>query len=108
MRCRVGDLVVVVHSQCGNEGRIGTIVRRVRNGEDIHTAQGIYRVEQSDWLVAGRFRSQRIDTHQYVEVEVGTFPDGWLRPLRDSDGTDEVLHLVGHPLSASHREKVGA
>lgn len=80
LNCKAGDLAVIVRSMAGNEGRIVRCVEFVGCGDDWH---------DDCWLVdppvMGTLRLQR-------EVS-----DSKLRPLRDNDGEDEVLRIVGKP-----------
>jgi hypothetical protein len=88
MNCKQGDLAVIVKSTCGNEGRILTCVRLATMAE--LAAEGLAWWGAA-WLVDATLR----DTWG---VGVRFYPDSRLRPLRDSDGEDEVLRLVGRPV----------
>lgn len=84
MKCRQGDLAVIVRSVAGNEGKI---VRCIR--------------------IAGAWRAKdgagpRWETDPPVRGLLGecAYPvaDLNMRPLRDSDGEDEVLRIAGRPV----------
>ena len=82
MNCKQGDLAVVVRSLAGHEGKIVTCVR-------LTYGDGAFGYGPR-WV-----------TEPGLLGSLGTknFPisDGCLRPVRDSDGEDEMLRLVGLP-----------
>ena len=83
MNCKQGDLAIVVRSSASNEGAIVLCVRLLPAG-----AEGWSRLGQRwqiDRALAG------------CNGPVISVPDAWLRPLRDSEGEDEMLRLVGKP-----------
>lgn len=84
LNCRPGDLAVIVRSTAGNEG---TIVHCVRLEPQPWWAI----IEGPRWLI----ESPVPDTYGMPIRSVADFA---LRPLRDSDGEDEVLRLVGSPV----------
>ena len=80
MRCKQGDLAVIVRSTIGNEGHIVECVRfhgthTFASGNTFHDC----------WEITPERRRQFIAR------------DSDLRPIRDSDGQDEVLRMVGLP-----------
>jgi len=80
MRCKQGDLAVIVRSTVGNEGCIVECVQF----RGTHTfASGA--THHDCWKIKPTRRGQ------YMA------PDSSLRPIRDSDGQDEMLRLVGLP-----------
>lgn len=107
MRCKLNDLVMVVRSEVGNEGRIGRIVGRAIAGQVLPNGTVVYPGE--DWIVEGRFTTafdcilscHGHEVARYLEdrreVDALSFPDAWLRPIRDSDGTDETRLWADKP-----------
>ena len=86
LNCKQGDIAVIVRSAAGNEGKI---VQCLRLEMKLMACwpDGIQRLEpqwETDTPLRGCFG--RVD--RFVA-------DSRLRPLRDSDGEDEVLRLVG-------------
>lgn len=107
MNCKLGDIVQVIRSEVGNEGRIGRVIARATVPAGRLHGATVY--PDDDWLVEGRFQAAdenvmrlsgttiaRWDTG-HREVAVCPFPDSWLRPIRDSDGADETLTWAGKP-----------
>lgn len=103
MNCKPGDLVMVIRSEVGNEGRFGTV--RCRATADC----GLHVYATDDWIVDGRFKTAdevaytigghelcRFDVNQH-EVSELPFPDAWLRPIRPDEGDDETLAWAGKP-----------
>ena len=91
LNCKQGDRAVIVRSSCGNEGKVLTCLRLATLAEMLAE----YFV-MCDWLGA----VWKTDAH--IEDTWGCttslYPDARLRPLRDSDGEDEMLRLVGRPV----------
>lgn len=91
LNCKEGDLATLVRSAKGNEGKIVRCVRFYGRGgfkcgasfEDV-------------WIVESPFGMP--DAKARANGGDAAISDSWLRPLRDSDGEDEVLRLVGRPL----------
>jgi hypothetical protein len=102
MRCKPKDVVQVLKSTCGNEGRVGQVERWV---EAYTLLTPEFMCPFSGWVVIGTFNAKNLLGNHVKEFPFSVFPDEWLRPLRDSDGVDEVLRYAGHPLSQSHRER---
>lgn len=77
LRCKPGDLAVVIAALGSKTSNIGKIVRVVRR----HSAQLDW-----EWVI-------EFDGREYVGA------DRWLRPIRDpgEDATDEMLRIVGKP-----------
>jgi hypothetical protein len=88
MRCKVGDLVLCV-GPSGETPRLGT------GGFDsrglIGTVVGPARLPMHDWsvLIPGRPAPTGDGTWAACDDE--------LRPIRDNDGTDEMLRIAGLP-----------
>lgn len=85
MNCKQGDLAVIVRSLAGNEGKVVQCLRPVLN--ELHAFPG------PRWLI------DRAIPHSTQGATL-TVADCALRPLRDSDGEDEMLQLVGRPVGA--------
>ncbi len=79
MKCKLGDRVMVIKSEAGNEGRVGVITAAAIPERSLFPGD--------DWLVVGRFATRSSLGFVY-EANVVTFPDSWLMPLRD-DGLPE-------------------
>lgn len=88
MNCRKGDIAIVVKSYAGNEGKILTCLRLATEDEvsklNLNPLRGHYWV--TDVLI------------NYTDGSKGHLcADCNLKPLRDSDGEDEILTKVGKP-----------
>lgn len=87
MRCKQGDLAIIVKSYAGNEGKIVRCVKFIGDRSKVYP-DGLTRIEKNCW---------EIDTHLNtinkgsLSVEVG---DNRLRPIRDSDKQDEMLSII--------------
>lgn len=88
MNCKQGDLAIVVRSVAGNAGKIVRCEKFVPNlklvGRDGRTGSG------PGWAIdpplpgwSGRLTYRAFDSA--------------LRPIRDSDGEDEILRIAGKP-----------
>ena len=87
MKCKKGDLAVIVHSYAGNEGKI---VRCLRISEpDFFNPID----DGPRWLVDKKLTTSNLRRTR-------TVADSQLRPLRYSDGEDEILRLVGKPVDS--------
>lgn len=87
MNCKPGDLAVIVESMAGNEGRIVTCLRLATEAE----------VDAAN-LAPHRAPYWHIDTEiPTVWASVRLAADMQLRPIRDQDGEDQILRLVGKP-----------
>lgn len=82
MNCKLGDLAVIVRSAVGNEGLIVEVI-----------AMSELR-PQYDWIVKAT-RAIRWQSGQICKE--GHAKDSSLRPIRDNDGEDEMLRIVGKP-----------
>jgi hypothetical protein len=82
LNCKQGDLAVIVRSQAGNEGKVVQCLRLVLN--EYHAFPG------PRWLI------DRPVPHSTQGTAL-TVADCALRPLRDGEGEDEMLRLVGLP-----------
>lgn len=87
MNCKQGDLAVIVRSELGNEGKILKCLRLATSSE--------VKAEMFPWACPVWV------TDAYIPCRLGygthLYPDSRLKPLRDNDGTDEILSFVGLP-----------
>lgn len=100
MRCRLGDLVMVIRSEVGNEGRIGRIVGVANPGAKL--PDGTHVLSFDDWIVEGRFNvadecvmtifDQVIAVWEQNRHEVALlpFPDARLRPIRGDEPAADI------------------
>ena len=105
MRCKLNDLVMVVRSYVGNEGRIGRIVGRATPGARLPFGGRVQCGD--DWLVDGRFTVADefiLSFHghdlafwagNHREVALVSYPDACLRPIRGDGLGDEMPADVG-------------
>ena len=84
LNCKQGDLAILVRSYAGNEGAIVRCLELAEPDFDCPPDCG------PRWMVDREFMTSWGDRTR-------TLPDANLRPLRDSDGDDEMLRLVGAP-----------
>lgn len=88
LRCRVGDLAIVVNSSRGVHGPcVGRIVRCIRFIPSHPFCQPWGAMDS--WI-----------TEPMLKCEDGRetpCPDSYLRPIRPSDEPDEILALAGKP-----------
>ncbi len=83
MRCKPGDLAVVIYSR--RLENIGKIVKVV--------GVGSHELGLPAWEIfcqSGLYVIYRVDG-SHGQVKEGSSPDAWLHPIRDSDGEDETL-----------------
>lgn len=107
MRCRLDDMVMVVRSEIGNEGRIGRIVGRATLGAKLPGDVLVFRFD--DWIVEGRFNTADVNVMSIHGVEVARwdschrevsllpFPDAFLRPIRGDGLHDDAPTDVEQP-----------
>lgn len=88
MNCKQGDLAIIVKSMAGNEGKIVRCLKFVPAQDFSTPDQKI--VKMDAWEVD----SVLVD---WVGEKTSTIPDHFLKPIRDNDGEDEMLRLVGKP-----------
>jgi hypothetical protein len=87
LNCKQGDLAVIVRSCCGNEGKIVRCVELDLTGQILSPTLEI--LNEPAWV-----------TDPPVRGWIGGIApvhDALLRPIRDGDGQDEMLRLVGLP-----------
>ena len=82
MNCKPGDLAVIVRSMAGNEGLIVEVIEHSELSPEY------------DWLI----RAPRAIRWAFGDIsDIGHAKDSCLRPIRDNDGEDEMLRIVGKP-----------
>lgn len=87
MNCKPGDLAMLVFSRVGNEGKIFTVIRLATAGE---VSDWRLNPRLTWWAISEPIRSSWGDYFEYA-------PDEFLRPIRDQDGTDEMIRIAGLP-----------
>ena len=97
LRCKVGDLAVIVRTGRGTANLLGRIVRLVARGPNQPQAPGIPYDTTATWLYEPSLKSARGLVVDYMN-------DGCLRRLRPDDGEDEVLRLTGKPATQDRIE----
>lgn len=90
MNCKQGDIAVVVRSFAGNEGRVLTCLRLASRME-CEAEHLPWWNEDAVWVTDALLRCT-------FGPATRLYPDSRLRPLRDSDGKDEMLRLVCRPV----------
>jgi len=88
MNCKPGDFAVVVRSDCKNHGRILTVIRLATSDEKF--ASGYAWNPDPMWVTDAMLASTYGGPDHFMW-------DSHLRPIRDSDGTDETLAYAGKP-----------
>lgn len=88
MNCRKGDLAVIVRSEAGNEGKVVTCIRL--SAEDVWIDRSGRYYRAATWVVDRKLVGADGISSRRIE-------DALLLPIRDSDGTDEMLRIAGLP-----------
>lgn len=103
MKCKAGDLAVVVRSKAGNEGKLVTCIR-LATPEDFALGERLPVDWPSFWLLDRELNSVLVATFEDGAIKTyrgrtRVFPDALLRPIRDpGDGAvDETLLRLGIP-----------
>lgn len=89
MNCKQGDLAVIVRSTCGNAGKIVRCISLLPSQPFVQP-DGTVQYGPA-WVVNPPVIGWKGDRLPGVR-------DALMRPLRDSDGEDELLRLVGRPV----------
>lgn len=106
LNCRAGDLAVVVKSQIGNEGKIVRCLRLLEAGDILKSEEGVNviyskgHVVGKAWITDVPISFSRTKSAGWVKVNLAI--DEALRPIRDTDGEDEMLRIVGLPSEVAH------
>jgi hypothetical protein len=90
LNCKQGEIAIVVQSNAGNEGRVLTCLHLASRKQ--------CEAESLGWWTAGAVWVTDADLMCNDGTTTRLYPDSRLRPLRDSEGEDEVLRLVGRPV----------
>lgn len=100
MNCKPGDLAIFVKSSAGNVGAIVEVIRPLGYSPVFDGAT--WSDGRFCWLVRsiGAPLKSRLGP-VYVESPA---PDDYLRPIRDTDGEDEMLRIVGKPVGEAVSE----
>lgn len=96
MNCKKGDLAVIVRSMAGNEGRIVQCLRIATDAE-LSEANIYTGLPHPFWVTDKQLPCAFSFGGHSSGVSHAFIPDAWLRPIRDSDGTDEMLRIAGLP-----------
>jgi hypothetical protein len=96
LNCKPNDIAIIVRTDPGMTALLGKVVQVDRTME--------YRSKTCWWLkehipvvlpVTAQQNGKLYEAGRTVKI--GAVPDDWLRPLRDSDGQDEVLRDTSKP-----------
>lgn len=109
LRCRPGDLAVIVQDEPECQINIGQVVRVIEEYTQFREEMGVHWLVQplssvaSPVLVEGTGgKPQRVVWDNRPRAHY----DGWLRPLLDTDAADEMTQIAGVPLSSEWRDPV--
>ena len=99
LRCKAGDLAIVVASSLGNLGRVTRVIRLLTEPELIECSDGVKRIvgggkKANTWITETPMI--RLDS-EGSKIEACCFPDDGMIPLRDSKEEDEMLKIAGKP-----------
>ena len=83
MNCKQGDLAIVIRSAAGNEGKIIRCVRMV--------------MEDGGWGYGPRWVTD--PPVRGTGLPVQAVLDSCLRPIRGTEGQDEMLRIAGVPVT---------
>ena len=89
MNCKQNDIAVIVRSNYGNHGKVLTCLRLATFAE--LNAESLTGWPPPVWVT-----DAQIDCNDGTTTRL--YPDSRLKPIRDSDGQDEMLRLVGLPV----------
>ena len=95
MNCKQGDLAVIVRSSIGNAGRV-VVCLNLASADELYSTFGL---SMSSYAPIWRI-DVAVRWHGTCDglIAVPFMVDKAMRPLRDSDGEDEMLRLVGRPV----------
>ena len=109
LRCRPGDLAVIVQDEAECQRNIGQVVRVIEEYTQFREEMGVH------WLVQPLSSTA---SPVLIEDRSGTKPrvvwdnqprahyDGWLSPLLDTDSADQMTQITGVPLSSEWRDPI--
>jgi hypothetical protein len=88
MRCRPGDLAIIVRDVAGiirevggNEGREVDVLRWVEPCDPVPESAPHARAARAGWVVRGRYALRGINVPG-ADPAIAVWPDDWLLPLR--------------------------
>ena len=93
LNCKAGDLAIVVKSSSGN---LGKVVRCLCLASKEDLLKAGYRGNDAVWVVDRPL--PWMNRKGITIAQVPFAPDANLRPIRDSDGEDEMIRIAGLPL----------
>lgn len=88
LNCKVGDLAIVIKSTAGNEGKIVQCLKFVPNKQFLKRDCNV--IVEDSWIVDSKLKT-------WNGRPGNAIPDAWLKPIRNQDGEDEMLKIVGYP-----------
>lgn len=94
MNCKEGDLAMIVVAD-GDDRDLGKVVRIVEPGEDwahLNDTRFHWAVDTLGQRMWCKNPGVYSDGKELIDI-----PDAELRPIRDSDGQDEMLRIAGLP-----------
>jgi len=87
-RCKVGDMVLVIRSACGNEGRVGTVIEPLES----------FTLGGPAWLVAGEFRAIQLPEMKMLQsCKCAGFLDSALMPIPKDPIQDDAPDTAKQP-----------
>lgn len=95
MNCKQGDLAIIIKSRAGNEGKIVRCVR-LHDFIDRDINGWPTGIIGPRWVIDRPVPGLTNDGHPNYMFTVA---DSCLRPIRPTDGEDEILRLVGKPIN---------
>ena len=109
LRCRPGDLAVIVQDEPQCQANLGQLVRVIEEYTQFPEELGVHWLVQplstgvSPVLVEGAGgKPPRVVWDNQPRAHY----DGWLRPLLHTDGADEMAHIAGIPLVSEWRDPI--
>lgn len=109
LRCRPGDLAVIVQDEPECQLNIGQVVRVIEESTQFRDELGVHWLVQPLSSVASPVLVESTDgkPHRVVwDNQPRAHYDGWLRPLLDTDAADEMTEIAGVPLTSEWRDPI--
>ena len=106
LRCRPGDLAVIVQDEPQCQINIGQVVQVIKEYTEFREELGAHWLIQplsecdSPVLIVGR---GGVSEHVIWDNQPRAHYDGWLRPLLETDDADEMTKIAGLPLRSEGR-----
>jgi len=95
MNCKQGDLAIIIRSYAKNEGKLVTCLRLATLQEQ-DTANFYNEYLEPAWLVDRKLNSLSVSGNAMLPP-INIALDSSLRPIRESDGEDQILLIAGKP-----------